>query len=224
MHSPTEHPRTPHQARPEPGRAPAVTRRHQTGRASAETNARLTATTGIVLLILLALEVSTVVLGVRSHLALHITVGLLLVPPALLKFASVTWRLLSYYRGVSAYRERGTPAMWLRVLGPGLVVAMLLVLTSGIVLAVGPSQLHATALHVHNFGFYTGLLAVAAHLYGHLAEAVRVAARGLARRSPHVPSSARVAGGAVVASLLLGAVLAVILAGRAAPYLQHYHR
>lgn len=71
------------------------------------------------LLILLAIEVATVVLGVRSHLAAHITVGLLLVPPVLLKLASVTWRMLSYYRGASAYHLRGTPPLWLRRLSTG---------------------------------------------------------------------------------------------------------
>jgi hypothetical protein len=184
----------------------------------------LTATTGIVLLILLAAEVGTVLLGVRSHLALHITVGLLLVPPALLKLASVTWRMVSYYRGVSAYRQRGTPPIWLRVLGPGLVAATLLLLASGVVLAVGPGPLHATALTVHKVSFYAALLAVLAHLYGHLLEAIRIALRGLARRRPNLPSSARVVGATVLSSLLLGAVFAVILAGRAAPYLHHYPR
>lgn len=132
--------------------------------------------------------------------------------------------MLNYYRGASAYRLRGTPPVWLRILGPGLVGATLLLLASGIVLAVGPSQLHFTALTIHKVSFYVALLAVAAHLYGHLAEAIRVAARGLARRHPNLPPSARLAGGAVITSLLLGAMLAVILAGRAAPYIHHYPR
>ena len=223
MHSATEPQCSPRPPAPTRGRITAVTGRHRAASANAETNARLTATTGIVLLILLASELATVVLGVGSHLALHITIGLLLVPPVLLKLASVTWRMLSYYRGVGAYRLRGTPPMWLRVLGPGLVAATLLLLASGLVLAVGPSQLHSTALSIHKLSFYVTLLAVAAHLYGHLAEAIRLAARGLARRRPNLPSSARLAGSAVITSLLLGAALAVILAGQAAPYLHHYH-
>ena len=71
----------------------------------------------------------------------------------LLKLASVTWRMLNYYRGASAYRLRGTPPVWLRLLGPGLVGATLLLLASGIVLAVGPSQLHFTALTIHKVSF-----------------------------------------------------------------------
>ncbi len=224
MPSSTQHRHIPSKAQPAAGRATAVATRRRAARAGANANARLTATTGLVLLILLAIEVATVVLGVRSHLALHITIGLLLVPPVLLKLASVTWRMLNYYRGASGYRLRGTPPAWLRILGPGLVAVTLLLLVSGIVLAVGPSQLHATALTVHKVSFYVALLAVAAHLYGHLAEAVRVAVRGLARRRPHLPPSVRLAGGAVIISLLLGAVLAVILAGRAAPYIHHYPR
>src|SRR5437879_4065265 len=86
------------------------------GRAGAEANARLTAMTGIVLLVLLIAEIATVLIGARSVLTLHVTLGLLLVPPVLLKIASTIWRIAAYYGGNAAYREKGPPALALRIL------------------------------------------------------------------------------------------------------------
>ena len=80
------------------------------GRAGVEANARLTAMTGIVLLALFIAEIATVLLGARSVLTLHVTLGLLLVPPVLLKIASTAWRMAAYYRGNAAYREKGPPS------------------------------------------------------------------------------------------------------------------
>jgi len=74
---------------------------------SAEANARLTGATGLVLLVLSCAEAATVVLGVRSVLTLHVVIGLLLVPPLLVKVCSVSWRFLRYYRHDEAYRARG---------------------------------------------------------------------------------------------------------------------
>ncbi len=74
-----------------------------------EANARLTAATGIVLLVLLAAELATVIMGVPGHLSLHITLGALLVGPTMLKLASTGWRMVRYHRGTPAYVHRGAP-------------------------------------------------------------------------------------------------------------------
>ena len=108
------------------------------GRAGVEANARLTAMTGIVLLALFIAEIATVLLGARSVLTLHVTLGLLLVPPVLLKIASTAWRMAGYYRGNAAYREKRPPALALRILGPFLVFLTMLLFVSGIGLSVGP--------------------------------------------------------------------------------------
>jgi hypothetical protein len=70
-------------------------------------NARLTGATGAVLLLLFCVEVATVVMGVKGMLTLHVMIGLLLVPPLLVKISSVSWRFLRYYRHDEAYRRRG---------------------------------------------------------------------------------------------------------------------
>jgi hypothetical protein len=70
-----------------------------------------------VLLVLFAVEVATVVLGVKNMLTLHVVIGLLLVPPLLVKLASVSWRFFRYYGHDGAYRRRGAPSAAMRILG-----------------------------------------------------------------------------------------------------------
>jgi hypothetical protein len=57
-------------------------------------NARLTAANATVLLVLLAAEGVTV-LRVRQLLSPHVFIGVVLIPPVLLKVASTTWRLIA---------------------------------------------------------------------------------------------------------------------------------
>jgi hypothetical protein len=101
-------------------------------------NLRLTAWTGIVLLVLLAAELVTL-LDVHGLVQWHVALGVLLIPPALLKTASTTWRIVRYYGGDAAYRRAGPPPLLLRVAGPLVVATTLGVLASGVVLVlVGP--------------------------------------------------------------------------------------
>jgi len=70
-----------------------------------DANARLTSSTALVLLVLLAVEGVTV-LRVGSLLTLHVFIGMLLVPPVLVKLASTFWRFAKYYSGSREYREK----------------------------------------------------------------------------------------------------------------------
>jgi len=78
-----------------------------------------------------------------------VALGLILVPPVLLKIASTTWRMAAYYRGDAAYREKGPPALTLRIVGPLLVFLTLLVFGSGLGLVIGPHSLHSSFLIMH---------------------------------------------------------------------------
>ncbi len=101
-------------------------------------NALLTAWTGLVLLVLFIAELVTL-LDLSRWLDWHVVIGVLLVPPALVKTASTGWRVLRYYTGEPRYRSAGPPPMLLRVLGPLVVAATLALLGSGILLVVaGP--------------------------------------------------------------------------------------
>ena len=72
-----------------------------------EANARLTGMTALVLLLLLAVEGYTI-LRVGADLTLHVVIGMILVPPVLLKIGSTSWRfaaLLPWVTGVQAKRS-----------------------------------------------------------------------------------------------------------------------
>src|SRR3954466_7854506 len=103
-------------------------------------NACLTAWTAMTLLVLGVAELVTL-LDVRGLISWHVAIGVLLVPPALLKTASTGWRILRYYTRSRPPRSAGPPPLLLRVLGPLVVAATLAVLASGIVLiAVGEER------------------------------------------------------------------------------------
>src|SRR3954470_20834520 len=80
-------------------------------------NERLTTSTGLLLLVLLAVETLTT-LSLRSYLPEHIFLGLLLLPPLALKLASTGWRFVRYYTADEQYRLEGPPRLLLRVLAP----------------------------------------------------------------------------------------------------------
>jgi len=50
----------------------------------------LTVDAALVLLILFAIQIATVIIGVRTHLSLHVVIGLILVPPLLIKISAVS--------------------------------------------------------------------------------------------------------------------------------------
>jgi succinate dehydrogenase/fumarate reductase cytochrome b subunit len=190
--------------------------------AGVEGNARLTAITGLVLLVLFVVEIVTVALQPRSLLALHIVVGLILIPPVVVKLASTAWRMVKYYRGVPAYRHKGPPRPWLRVLGPVLGVLTILVLASGVVLILGPRSAYGAALFIHKKLFYLWLAAVALHVAAHLANAVRWAYRDLGSRLRMSTPGARQRLAVVVACVVLGTILGLALTGQAPIYLREY--
>jgi hypothetical protein len=98
-------------------------------------NARLTAWTGLLLLVLSVAELVTLI-NVGGLISWHIVIGTLLVPPALLKTASTGWRIARYYRGNLAYHQAGPPPLLLRILGPGVVASTLGLLVSGLLLVL----------------------------------------------------------------------------------------
>ncbi|MGZ4604301.1 MAG: hypothetical protein ACXV0U_11985, partial [Kineosporiaceae bacterium] len=102
-------------------------------------NARLTGWTGLALFVLFVIETVTT-LEVRGMLTWHVVVGILLIPPALLKTASTGWRILRYYTGNPDYRRAGPPPMGLRILGPLVIVTTLLLLVTGLLLILVGEQ------------------------------------------------------------------------------------
>jgi hypothetical protein len=102
-------------------------------------NARLTAWLGLTLLVLFLAELLTLI-NVTGLISWHLAIGLLLIPPAVAKTASTGWRVVRYYTGHAHYTHAGPPPLLLRLLGPGVVLATLAVLGSGVLLiGLGPS-------------------------------------------------------------------------------------
>jgi hypothetical protein len=186
-------------------------------------NARLTAWTGLVLLVLFAVELVTL-LDVRGRISCHVALGVLLIPPALLKTASTGWRILRYYTGSRPYHEAGPPPLLLRVLGPLVVAATLALLGTGIVLiALGEERSRSGAIDwvgLHQATFVVFAIVAGLHVLARLVPALALTTRRVRAR---VGLPERVSGGGrrlalVLLSLAVAALATVLLLPLAADW------
>jgi hypothetical protein len=177
-----------------------------TGRESVEANARLTASTSAVLFLLLAAEGFTV-LRIRGLLSAHVFIGMLLIPPLLVKIGSTSYRFVRYYFGSPAYRRSGPPQPVLRVLGPFVVVLTVAVLGTGVALMLVQTSLRPTLLSLHKASFVVWFGAMAIHVLGHLADTTRVASLDWMRRTRRLVVGARLRQWTLVSSVGAGALL-----------------
>jgi hypothetical protein len=123
-------------------------------------NERLTGATAAVLLVLLALEGLTL-LGIQQFLRPHIFLGLLLIPPVMLKLASTGWKMTRYYRHSAEYVRRGPPALLLRmVVAPVLVVSTVSLFATGIAVAASAQRGLLLALHKLSFIVWVGAMSI----------------------------------------------------------------
>lgn len=195
-------------------------------------NARLTAWTGAVLLVLFLIELATL-LNVTGLIGWHVVVGVLLVPPALFKTGTTGWRILRYYRRSSVYRQAGPPPMMLRVLGPLVVAGTLALLGSGLaLLALGQDAslrpfltvlgYQVSALTVHQASFIVWAVVTGLHTLGRLVPATRL----LTGRVVVPGAVARIAGllgVAVIAALAAVLIYGVSTSWVAQPIEHHHH-
>lgn len=181
-------------------------------------NARLTAANAAVLLVLLAAEGVTI-LRVRQLLLPHVFIGMVLIPPVLLKAASTTWRFARYYGGAPAYRRKGPPPVLLRLLGPAVVILTLVLLASGVALLLAGRSWLPLLVKVHKASFVLWFCATTIHVLGHLGEVVRLAPRDWLSRTRRDVSGAGIRQWLIAASLVIGALLGFLLLGRVGPWL-----
>src|ERR1700749_2329131 len=134
-----------------------------------EGNEILTSAAAVVLVGLLAAEGITIV-HMRGLLSAHMFIGLVLIPPVLLKLGSTGYRMVSYYTGSRAYRLKGAPRLPLRLMAPVLVASTLAVLASGVLLLAAGHK-SGTILTIHKLSFSVFGVLLAVHL---LAYAARV--------------------------------------------------
>jgi hypothetical protein len=182
----------------------------------AEGNARLTATTGALLIALLAVEGVTI-LFIRPLISVHVFVGLMLVPPVALKLGATGWRFFRYYTRSRPYVLRGPPPIVMRMLvAPPVVLSTLFVFGTGIAMLV-VSPRGGILIGLHKASFVVWLVATGAHVLAHLPGLPKLAAADL-RRRPRLPS-ARLRVGLVIASVAVGVVFAAASFQLASPWL-----
>ena len=210
--------RSPHHGGSDCPIKPVASRTGRRGDRGVNANARITAATGALLVVLLAVEGVTV-LRVRALLTAHVFVGMLLVPPVVVKIIATTWRFARYYRGAPGYRRKGPPPAVLRVLGPFVVVLTVVLFASGIVVLLGPHTWRQQALFVHKASFVVWLGAMAVHVLGHARDTVRLAPLDWVRRTRREVTGASARQTVLVVSLAVGVVLAAATVGAVGPYL-----
>jgi hypothetical protein len=171
-----------------------------------EANSRLTGSTAMALVVLLAIELVTGLVA-RRLLTAHALIGFLLVPPVLLKLGSVGYRFVRYYTGEPHYRAAGPPEVLMRVLGPLVVLLTVIVFGSGIELWLFGLRFGRGWVPVHHGAAYLWFVAMAIHVIGYLRGAPELA---VADWRDHL-RGALTRQSLVAASLLLGVVLVVAM-------------
>jgi hypothetical protein len=194
------------------------------GVGGAEGNERLTAITGAVLLVLLAVEGFTI-LRIGRLLTLHVFLGMLLLGPVALKGGSVIYRFARYYTGSAPYRRKGPPAPLLRVLGPVIILLTACVFGSGVMLAI-VGRGHGPWLLMHKGSFILWFGAMTIHVLAYVPRLPRLLAAeargdalaksGRHRGGQYAHRAAEALGGRgtrlalLTASLLCGLVIALL--------------
>jgi hypothetical protein len=178
-----------------------------------EGNEILTSATAVALLALLVAEGYTVV-NMRGLVTVHMFIGIVLIPPVLLKLTSTGYRFVRYYTGARAYREKGPPLLPLRLTAPVLVAATIAVLLTGVLLLAAGHRFGAV-LELHKVSFIVWGVLFGVHFLAYVGRVVRsLRADWRAARREAVPGAglrgmlvaASVGGGAALGLALLPAI------------------
>jgi hypothetical protein len=182
-------------------------------------NARLTGSVAAALLVLLAAEGATIPF-IGQLLGPHIFIGVLLIPPVLLKMGSTGYRFVRYYTGDEPYLRKGPPPLPLRLLAPGVVLTTLALFGTGVALAFEAPPSHTLAF-AHKLSFIAWVALMTVHVLGHLVQVPpAIGADWLPRGYGGGP--VRGAGqrtGVLLASILAGTALGLIGLSVAAAWL-----
>lgn len=136
-----------------------------------EGNEILTSATAVVLIALLVAEGLTIV-DIRGFLTEHMFIGMVLIPPVLLKLASTGYRFVRYYTGSRPYRAKGPPVLPLRLLAPVLVASTIAVLTTGVVL-LADGHKSDTVLWIHQASTVVLAAVIAVHVLAYIPRVIR---------------------------------------------------
>ena len=112
------------------------------------------------------------IVHMRGLLSAHMFIGLVLIPPVLLKLGSTGYRMVSYYAGSRSYRAKGPPLLPLRLMAPVLAASTVAVLTSGVLLLAAGHK-SGLLLTIHKLSFIVFGVLFAVHLLAYLPRVVR---------------------------------------------------
>lgn len=125
-----------------------------------EGNELLTIAAAAVLTVLLMAEGITL-LQMGPLLGVHMFVGLVLIPPVLLKLASTGYRMVRYYTRARPYVEKGPPALPMRMLAPVLAICTVGILATGLwLLALGHKSDQLVLAHKAFFIVWAGVFGI----------------------------------------------------------------
>jgi hypothetical protein len=179
-------------------------------------NERLTAAVGLVLLVLTIVELGTILFGLHQFLSLHVFVGLVLIPPVLLKLASTGWRFTRYYTGSEPYRLAGAPELAMRLMAPLLVAATVILFGSGVAMGILHGHSLVVARRLHGPASVLWMVLVGVHVLVYLKRALISS-----KQDVTAASRASVRGGRGRTYLLAGAIVAGVVVGAATLPVQH---
>lgn len=134
-------------------------------------NEVLTSAVGVVLTLLLAAEGLTI-LNLGWLRGPHMFIGMVLIPPVLVKLGSTGYRFARYYTRATAYRAKGPPLLPLRLLAPILVAATLVVFATGVALLIVGHR-SGLLLQLHKVSFIVWGAAFALHFLAYLPRVAR---------------------------------------------------
>jgi hypothetical protein len=152
---------------------------------------------------LLAAEGVTI-LRVRELLTPHVFIGMVLVPPVLLKVASTGWRFARYYRGAPGLPAQGAAAVAAAPARPGRGDPHRRAAGQRRGVAPGGPSWLPLLLKVHKASFVLWFGAMTIHVLGHLGEVFRLAPRDWLRRTRRDVTGAAPRQWLIAASLVAG--------------------
>lgn len=172
-------------------------------------NERLTAAVGLLLIVLSVIEIATLLLGLQTFLHVHVFVGLVLLPPIVVKLASTGWRFARYYTRNQAYRLKGAPQTVMRLLAPLLVLFTILLFGSGIAMAFTHGGWLHLARRVHGPAAVGWMLTLGVHVLVYLVRALRAASGDLHPQTRRAVVGARVRTWILVAAAASGLAVGI---------------
>jgi hypothetical protein len=184
-------------------------------------NETLTSATALVLTVLLIAEGITI-LRIGSLRSEHMFIGMVLIPPVLLKLGSTGYRFARYYLGTRLYREKGPPLLPLRLLAPLLVLTTVIVFASGVALLIAGHR-SGLLFTLHKVSFIVWGACFGVHFLAHLPRMARSLGADWTREGRRRVPGSGVRLSLVLASIGGGAALALAVLPLITGWHGHHH-